>query len=457
MRRLIALPFALLWMSSAIAATLKVEVVRNGFAGPVQVAVAPRADGATPDWMATKTVAPDESIAAFEGLREGLYTVLASGADPMQRLSAKANVGAEGSALRFIVPKSALSMRVTTAGEPIPRSKVAFTHEELRWVMEVELDDAGFFEGPLWEPGLYTAQIWRDPTAAPHITEVTLSPVAMVIAVPDRHITGRVLGDDGRPVGGAHVHLRSESGKTTLSLRTRSAPDGRFAFFGVRQGGHSVTARAPAYLDSDTAAFELRTEQEQAIDLQLTRGKPRTVRVVDSRGGGVAEASLFTTCDGYLKSTATTGAEGRAEIAMPHSSGCLVFAFPSGGSIAMGRPVGAEALEIRVPPGSSSLRLALKSEAGQAFADLWLLMRVNGAVVPPAIARQLSTRGLTLMTDSEGSVSLANIPPGTYEFWPYRTEAEGRMLFDVAGDIEAPITLNVVTGENHATVRFKAR
>ena len=101
--------------------------------------------------------------------------------------------------------------------------------------------------------------------------------------------------------------------------------------------------------------------------------------------------------------------------------------------------------------------MALKSESGEAFPDLWLLMRIDGTVVPPAVSRQLFTRGLRLMTNAEGSISLAHIPPGTYDFWPYQSEAEGQMLYDAAPAMAAPISLNVLTGENSATVRLRAR
>jgi hypothetical protein len=67
------------------------------------------------------------------------------------------------------------------------------------------------------------------------------------------------------------------------------------------------------------------------------------------------------------------------------------------------------------------------------------------------------TRGLSLVTDAEGNISLAHIPPGTYEFWPYRTEAEGRLIYDIAADFAAPISLSLVTGENDATVKLRAR
>jgi hypothetical protein len=40
-----------------------------------------------------------------------------------------------------------------------------------------------------------------------------------------------------------------------------------------------------------------------------------------------------------------------------------------------------ESLLLRVRDGSSSLRLALKSELGDPFAGLWLLMSIDGTVI----------------------------------------------------------------------------
>jgi hypothetical protein len=84
-------------------------------------------------------------------------------------------------------------------------------------------------------------------------------------------------------------------------------------------------------------------------------------------------------------------------------------------------------------------------------------MRIDGMVVPPAIARLLSSRGFSLVTNEEGNLALERIPPGTYDFWPYRTTAEGQMLYETATEFEAPISVTVLTGENNATVKFRAR
>lgn len=450
--------FALLLTLSVSAADLTVEVSRNDFTGPIEIALAPRIDGMLPEWSDTKTLAAGRSALTFPSLKEGLYTVLARGPQPLQRLSAKVNLGSAGSTVRLVVPKTETTVRVTLAGEPLARATIAFTHGELRWRTDVETDDKGHFKGPLWEPGSYSANVRRAARgSAPHLVDVTLSPAPLTIDVPDRHITGRVLTGDGKPFAGAVVVLRSESADLKLTARTKSALDGRFEFFGVREGAHTLTARASSYLDSDAAKFELRGANRHVADLVLTQGEPRTVRVVDARDAAIEGATLLTSCDGNLKSMATTNAEGRADVAVPADASCAIYVLPREGSIAIARVEGSKELAIRVPDGSSALHLALRSEAGEAFSDLMLLMRIDGMVVPPEIARLLASRGFSLMTNDEGSLSLARIPPGTYEFWPYRTASEGQLIYEVSSEIAAPISVRVLVGENRATVRFRAR
>jgi carboxypeptidase family protein len=456
MRTFFVLAF-LLFDLTLSAATLTVEVNRQGFTGPLEIAVAPRVEGKPPEWSAKKTLAAGKSAVRFD-LGEGLYFVLASGPQPLQRVSAKTNIGADGSTLHLVIPKSKTVLRATLAGEPIIRAEIALTHDELRWRTDVQTDDDGKFAGDLWEPARYIASVWRDRMSAPHRVNIWLSPDASNIDVPDRHIRGRVLDDDGKPLAGALVSLRTEGSESTLTMRTHSAPDGQFEFFGVREGSHMLAARAATYLDSDAARFELHgVSAEKALDLKLTRGEPREIRVIDARGHPIDGASVVTSCNGEVKATSITNSVGSADVASLRGASCAVYVLPKEGSIAVERLEGTERLTIRVPEGTSSLRLALKTDAGVAFSDLRLLMRIDGKIVPPEIARILGSRGLSLATNEEGNVSLQHIPPGTYEFWPYRTNAEGQMICEYASEFEAPISVKVLTGENNATIRFQAR
>jgi hypothetical protein len=455
--RTLAVSSLLLVSMAASAADLQVAVKRNGFAGPVEVAIAPRVEGRIPVWSAAKPLAAGESSVTFTGLENGLYIVLLRGPQPLQRLSAKVNVGTDGAALRLAIPGTKTSLRLRLAGKPLAAAGVELIHDELRWSMTLETGGDGRFEGALWEPGPYTASVRRG-RSAPYQADVRLSSRALTIDVPDRTVTGRVAGDDGEPVANAVVVLKSQNEISKLTMHTASGPDGRFEFFGARDGVHTLSARAPSYVDSDAVSFELHgAPAHQQVDLALTRGVRRTVRVVDERGHPIADASLFTACDGHIKSTAKTSAEGHADVAVPDSGTCSIYALPKEGSIAVAPAAKSEPLLLRVRAASSSLRLTLRSELGDPFASLWLLMSIDGTLIPPAIARQLATRGFSLRTDREGSIELARIPPGMYQFWPYRTDVEGQRIYEVADAFAAPISVNVLTGGNKATVRFQAR
>lgn len=443
---------------SVSAADLRIAVDRNGFAGPIELALAPRVEGAPPQWSASKTLGVAESAATFTGLAQGLYFVLARGPQPLQRLSAKANVGSSGGAVRLTLPKGKTSLRVMLAGRPVVRAAVLLTEDELLWDTRLEAGEDGRFAGALWQPGAYTASVWPDRATAPYVADVALSAEPLTIEVPDRLVVGRVIGEDGRPIAGAKVILRTQGEQLTRTAGTSSGSDGRFEFFGVHEGAQTLRAKAPSFLDSDVDSFELLgAPARHSRDLTLARGTQRAVRVVDQEGDPVAEAMLFAACGGYIKSTAVTDEQGRADVALPESGGCSIYALPMEGSLAVAHVAEKGPLVVRVREGSSSLKLALKSDQGEVFSDVWLLMSIDGSVVPPAVSQQLFTRGLRLMTSAAGSISLTHMPPGTYDFWPYRSEAEGQMLYDSAWAMNAPISLDVVSGENTATVRLRAR
>jgi hypothetical protein len=99
---------------------------------------------------------------------------------------------------------------------PLARAAVVLTHEELRWEIELTADDDGRFAGALWEPGVYNVAVRREPATAPHLVDVHLTAEAVTIDVPDRLIVGRVVGEDGKPIGGAMVVLQTESPGSTL-------------------------------------------------------------------------------------------------------------------------------------------------------------------------------------------------------------------------------------------------
>ena len=77
--RTFLLSLLLLIVLPVSAATLQVELSRNGFAGPIEIALAPRVEGAPPVWSATKTLAAGKSAVQFPDLAPGLYKLLVRG------------------------------------------------------------------------------------------------------------------------------------------------------------------------------------------------------------------------------------------------------------------------------------------------------------------------------------------------------------------------------------------
>ena len=75
-------------------------------------------------------------------------------------------------------------------------------------------------------------------------------------------------------------------------------------------------------------AFVVRASAHREVGLALTHGALRAARVVDERGHPIAGASLFTACDGHVKSLAVTNAEGRGNVAVPKSGTCAIYALP---------------------------------------------------------------------------------------------------------------------------------
>jgi len=155
-----------------------------------------------------------------------------------------------------------------------------------------------------------------------------------------------------------------------------------------------------------------------------------------------------------------TDAAGRAAAMLTGAAAGTLYVFPANGSLAVRHldrePAGP--IRVSVPSPAAALEISTLTTTGAPLPEVALLMRYNGEVVPPSVAGELRKRqGSTLETDAEGSTRLANIPTGTYEFWPYRTPEEAEALLVSSVAAEAPITVNVVTGENKATVRFQAR
>ncbi|HKO02376.1 MAG TPA: carboxypeptidase-like regulatory domain-containing protein [Thermoanaerobaculia bacterium] len=450
------------------AASLRINVRRHDESGPLDVAIAIREDEVPLKFIAEKRIAPGESSITIGDLDAGTYTVLVKGAQPLQRISAKANVAAGDVRTIPIDLTSAIAhARITLGGVPLPNADVRLESVGNRWWTNFTAGADGELNSAIWEQGLFTAAIRPRPGATPHITRVRLSgsPLAeLAIDVPDRRIAGRVIDGAGVPVSGALVSLRSTAEELSRTVNATTGEHGDFEFFGAAAGSHALTVVAGSYLRPDRVTFTLgENDREKNVDVIVREGIARTFDVRTPHGTPSSGALLVVASDGHLRATAYTDVQGRAELATPGDEASTLYVFPKEGSLVI-RPLAASLDDaatterIIVPAANASLEVATLTTDGGALPDVSLLMRYNGQLLPPEVAAELQRQqGVAFGTNENGIARLANIPAGVYEFWPYRSEAEASALLASASALSAPIVVNVVTGENKATVRFQRK
>jgi RNA polymerase sigma factor (sigma-70 family) len=102
-------------------------------------------------------------------------------------------------------------------------------------------------------------------------------------------IRGLVLDPENNPVPGAKVLLGQLY--SSDSKRATTAIDGSFEFAGVPPGKRLLTGNAEGFATT-TVQLDLHADSDPVL-LTLTRGKPLAVRVVDSSGQPVAQASVW--------------------------------------------------------------------------------------------------------------------------------------------------------------------
>lgn len=444
------------------AATVRVHIERGAYRGPVELKLGVPQDEQPPRWITSRTLASDTSDAVFEKLDRGSYAVLASGTGPLQQIAGLAVVGGNDErTVTLEIPKKRVRGRITLAGKPVGAITVSFHNETAQWAGMVETKADGTFAEDLWEGGEFELGMRGGILPAPvyRRTRIGGGATQLDIDLPARRVHGRVADvARNKPVAGAVVVVRNRTPNHADSMRRTTAADGSFEFAGLDPGSYSLEMVAPEYLMPDDVAFELR-DSDSAVErnFNVSPGEVRLVEVIDSKNLPVAGATVTCVTEGRMRSMTKTDAHGRAFVATPEGERSVAWVAPAGGSFAMAafdRQPSGDATRIVIPPPNASLRVETMTTAGAALPNVHLLMRYNGTLVPTSFAKFLVKQDIVLATNEGGVAHLARIPPGTYEFWPYRSDEEAEQLM-ASASFAAPINVNVVTGENRVTVRLR--
>jgi hypothetical protein len=274
--------------------------------------------------------------------------------------------------------------------------------------------------------------------------------------VPDRRVTGRVLTAEGWPAAEVLVTLESQ-GPPRRVLRRSTDANGAFSYYAVPPGKQILRViAAEKRLRPDPLQFDLDGARRDVV-IKLSNGQRRDVEVVDAHGDPVANAKVLCVTGAEIRATSTTDEKGVAGIDTPQDAS-LLYVVPKDGSFATRRLVAADPdrVRLRIPSGGAAIELVAKTVEGAAVPEVAFMMRFNGEVVPAEVVREMQVhQGARLTTDDAGLAHLPSVPPGFYEFWPFRTADEVQAILDSAS--EPQIAFNARVGENRVTVRFQKR
>jgi Carboxypeptidase regulatory-like domain len=449
--------FLVAWLAAAVPAAKTSTLVAtiDGVQGDVAVTLQRLGDDGRRVDVAHRQAAKSVQ---FDDLESGTYVVSVRGGGPLAVAATKLNLGGgERRRVTMAIHPVPLDWSVSFAGRPLAGTKLAFTNLTTQWRAEATTDAAGRVAAELWQPGQVLVTASGGALKASFSDTVELRGGHFDFVVPDRQVRGRIVdASSGRGVPRALVFLRTSHGEMKSNPRTTTDADGAFLFNAVAPGAQHLTVLAADYLIPDAVDFTTKEgDPPRQVDVVLDTGAPRALRVVMHDGRPAAGAELDAAVGGEIRAITYTNPDGRANVPLPRGGEAKVFVVPREGAFAV---VGArDADRVTLPPASSSLRIVARSTDGEPLPNVELLMAFNGAVVPPAVARRLATvQGLKLITNGDGEAVLRNIPPGWYQFWPYRGEEEVQAIL-ASSLLDAPIALNVKTGENVVAVDFQKR
>ena len=453
--------------AEAAAPAASIEATIRGTKQPLEVQLLLRDAGDNWKAVAQKSLSAQTRHVRFDGLEAGVYQILVRGPQATEQFSTKIGVGrTDARRTTITIEPFVLSGRVTIGGTELGAGGLLLKHREFHSRLQILLGPDGTFRVPLWQRGTFSYNVRGPalPTDYSFVTELEgPSPGPLDIDIPDGRISG-ILRDakNGKPVDGATVTLQTNIDDREEHARLTTDPEGRFDFVGIKHGRQIVRIYAPQHLEPEPIAFELTDAAPlRELDLRLDPGRSVPIVVIDKEHDPVAHAKVFVVADSKLRARGTTDEDGRASVPVPAGEAATLFVVPEEGPFAMMRvPRDDEKrrLQVYVPSSTSSLLIRAQTTDGKTMPPFSLLMRYNGELVPTEVAEELAeVQGLRLATGAESEAHLRNIPSGSYEFWPYRSEAEAESIVAAGSTLLAPIQVNVRMGENKIAVKFASR
>ena len=307
----------------------------------------------------------------------------------------------------------AISGRVRLGDELLAETALHFRREGKE--VRLRTDGAGLFSGAVPEAGAWRVKIRSRSPNVDRTLEVKIDAppgetAELDLLLPDRSISGRVVGVDGRPArSGVYYYLEGAAGGEIGAAAANT--QGKFEHRGLDEGRYVVWAETGEQEASDQVTVDLSgATNHREIELRL-KSKRKLEGQVVAGGGSIAGArlelvSLAAPFHSEVHS-AISGPDGRFEVSVAAGQFPLVVVAEAGGwPLAVARAESAEGELTVVIPGEAGELVArdlvpvLPKTAGEPYSGLLLLH--NG--LPIALWQHAALGALRLAATTEGAL-----------------------------------------------------
>lgn len=305
--------------------------------------------------------------------------------------------------------------------------------------------------GPTWAPVAVSAPGYA-PAAVMMSTAGDPAVPARVAVTIGRGaaVSGRVVDDAGKPIGGARVTAASASEPFPVVDPRRdgvlSGADGTFTLPAVAAGTYRLTASDAAHAAATSTPFVLDGQNPRSgFELVMTAGGALAGVVVDDAGRPVAGVDVRVVTRGHVdwrpRRQAFTGDDGRFAIAgLPRRAVEVVAWHPTGASPILPADLAAKpAHDLRLVLAiTGAITGVVVDPAGEPVGDAQVVADPEGNGTNSARA-EWSVRGVqTIVTDSAGAFRFAGLPAGSYRVRAAHPAAPEQALWQGKGVAARP-------------------
>lgn len=397
---------------------------------------------------------------SFDNVEPGDYLVLAKGGREWERFGTPITIEARAEVtVKLPIVPFRVRLRASMEGEPVRSARLVLRNRDVQWQSDVSTDGSGDADITLWQGGRMNATL-EIPGNLPFLDRRTLEDgqdAEWLIEVPSREITGVAIdGATGRPLPGAAIHLNMKSADGyQLAVSTTANDEGVFRFSPVAYGEHVLKAAAKGHPPVTVTYSFLEPEQHRDLRVMLDEAKPVRVSVLNSQGAPVANARAIDFSGMLKRGSGTTDASGFVSVLVSEGEARDVFVIPRDGSFGVTQlRSDVDEATVRIPDGTSRIVLRTESESHAPLANVSVVIRYNGRVLPFEVMQALAReQGNRTRSGADGRIVFDHMPPGVYEFWPVGSAAELVSLSTGVGP-QAPVRMTVTSGENVAVMGF---